>query len=143
MYVKMPFGLMNAGTTFQRAMDISFVDELARFIVIYLDDVIVYSKFDEEHLLHLRRVFEKCRKFGISLNLMKILFGLEEGKLLGHIISKGWNQNRPQQNRGHTKIRTPKKPQRTTVFYRENKISTKIHSQSGKAPQKHYKYVKR
>jgi hypothetical protein len=44
MYVKMPFGLMNVGATFQREMDISFVDELGRFIVIYLDDVTVYSK---------------------------------------------------------------------------------------------------
>jgi hypothetical protein len=59
MYVKMPFGLMNVGATFQRAMDIAFVDELGRFIVIYLDDVTVYSQFDEEHLQHLRRVFEK------------------------------------------------------------------------------------
>jgi hypothetical protein len=88
MYVKMPFGLMNVGATFQRAMDFSFVDELGIFIVIYLDDVSIYSKYDEEHFLHLRRVFEKCRKFGISLNPKKILFGLEEGKLLGHIISK-------------------------------------------------------
>jgi hypothetical protein len=88
MYVKMPFGLMNVGTTFQRAMDISFVVKTGRFIVIYLDDVTVYSKSDEEHFLHLRCVFEKCRKFGISLNPKKILFGLEESKLLGHIISK-------------------------------------------------------
>jgi hypothetical protein len=88
MYVKMPFGLMNVGATFQRAMDISFVEELGNFIVIYLDDVIVYSQFDEEHLQHLRHVFEKCRKFRISLNPKKSLFRLEEGKLLGHIISK-------------------------------------------------------
>ena len=88
MYVKMPFRLMNVGATFQREMDISFVEELGKFIVIYLDDVIVYSQSDEEHLQHLIRVFEKCRKFGISLNPKKILFGLEEGKLLGHIISK-------------------------------------------------------
>jgi hypothetical protein len=88
MYVKIPFGLMNAGATFQRAMDIDFVEELGIFIVIYLDDVTVYSQSDEEHLRHLRRVFKKCRKFGISLNPKKILFGLEEGKLLGHIISK-------------------------------------------------------
>jgi hypothetical protein len=88
MYVKMPFGLMNVGATFQRAMYIAFVDETRRFTVIYLDDVTVYSKSNEEHLLHLRRVFEKCRKFGISLNPKKSLFGLEEGKLLGHIISK-------------------------------------------------------
>jgi len=88
MYVKMPFGLMNVGATFQRAMDISFVDELGRFIFIYLDDVTVYSKSDDEHLQHLRRVFEKCRKFEISLNPKKSLFNLEEGNLLGHIISK-------------------------------------------------------
>ena len=88
MYVKMPFGLMNVGDTFQRAMDIAFVDELGRFIVIYLDDITVFSKTDEEHLLHLRRVFEKYRKFGISLIPKKTLFGLEEVKCLGHVISK-------------------------------------------------------
>jgi hypothetical protein len=53
-----------------------------------LDDVTVYSKKDEEHLQHLRQVFEKCRKFGISLNPKKTLFVLEEAKLLGYIISK-------------------------------------------------------
>lgn len=88
MYVKMPFGLMNVGATFQRRMDIAFADEIGRFIVIYLDDITVYSKIDEEHLLHLRRVFEKCRRFGISLNPRNPHFGLKEGKLLGHIISK-------------------------------------------------------
>jgi hypothetical protein len=88
MYVKMPFGLMNTGTTFQRVMDTTFMEESGKFIVVYLDDVTVFSRFDDEHLRHLRRVFEKCRRFGISLNPKKILFGLEEGKLLGHIISK-------------------------------------------------------
>jgi hypothetical protein len=88
MYAKMPFGLMNAGETFQTAMDIDFVDEKDKFIVIYLDDITVYSTSDEEHLKHLRRDFQKCRKFGISLNPKKSNFGMEEGKLLGHIISK-------------------------------------------------------
>ena len=88
MYVKIPFGLMNAGATFQRAMDIAFSKEIHEFLVIYLDDIIVFSKTDNEHLDHLRQVFLKCRKFGISLNPKKTLFGLEEGKLLGHIISK-------------------------------------------------------
>ena len=48
----------------------------------------MFSKTDNEHLDHLRQVFVKCRKYGISLNPKKSLFGLEEGKLLGHIISK-------------------------------------------------------
>ena len=88
MYVKIPFGLMNAGATFQRTMDIAFSEELGFFIIIYLDDITVFSKTDEEHLEHLRKVFEKCRKYGLSLNPKKIMFGLQEGKLLGHIISE-------------------------------------------------------
>ena len=88
MYVKMPFGLMNAGATFQRAMDITFSEDIGYFIIIYLDDIIVFSKNDEEHLAHLRKVFEKCRRSGLSLNPKNTLFGLQEGKLLGHIISE-------------------------------------------------------
>ena len=44
MYVKMPFGLMNVGATFQRAMDIAFSEDIRHFIVIYLDELTVYSK---------------------------------------------------------------------------------------------------
>ena len=88
MYVKMPFGLMNDGATFQRAMEIAFSEEIGHFIVIYLDDIIVYSKTNEEHLKHLRRVFEKCRRFNLSLNPKKIVFELQEGNILGHIISE-------------------------------------------------------
>jgi hypothetical protein len=85
---KMPFGLMNAGETFQRGMDIAFINEKDKFIFIYLDDITVYSVSNDEHLKHLRRDFHKCRKFGTSLNPKKSNFGMEEGKLLGHIISK-------------------------------------------------------
>jgi len=88
MYLKMSFGLMNVGATFQRTMDIDFAKEIHEFLVVYQDDITVFSKFDNEHLDHLRRVFIKCRKFAISLNPKKTLFGLEEGKLLGHIISR-------------------------------------------------------
>ena len=88
MYVKIPFGLMNARATFQRTMDIAFAKEIHDFLVIYLDDITVFSKTDNEHLDHLRQGFIKCRRFDISLNPKKSLFGLEEGKLLGHIISK-------------------------------------------------------
>jgi len=87
-YVKMPFGLKNAGATFQRAMDIEFAKEIHDFLVVYLDDLTPFSKSDQEHLKHLRQIFMTCRKYGISLNPKKSLFGLEEGKLLGHIISK-------------------------------------------------------
>ena len=48
----------------------------------------VFSGSNDEHLHHLRIVFQKCRKFGISLNVKKSPFAMDEGKLLGHIISK-------------------------------------------------------
>ncbi len=68
-------------------MDIAFIGEKDKFVVIYLNDIIVFSKFDSEHLIHLKLVFLKCRKFGISLNPKKSLFAPEQGKSLGHIVS--------------------------------------------------------
>jgi hypothetical protein len=87
MYEKMPFGLMNARATFQRAMDIDFIGEKDRFVVIYLDDITVFSASDKEHLQHLKHTFEKCMRYSISLNPKKSHFSMEEGKILGHIVS--------------------------------------------------------
>jgi len=86
MYAKIPFGLMNAGATFQWAMDITFIRAKENVLVIYLDDITSFSKYDEEHCHHLRKVFLKCRRFDLSLNPKKSLFSMEEGKLLGHIV---------------------------------------------------------
>lgn len=86
MYARIPFRLMNGGATFQRAMEIDFVGD--RFVVIYLNEIIVFSKSNEENLYNLKKTFEKCRRFWISLNPKKSIFYLEEGKLLGHIVSR-------------------------------------------------------
>jgi hypothetical protein len=88
MYDKMPFGLMNARDNFQRAMDISFIIERDKFIVIYLEYLTVFSNSNVEHPVHLKQTFEKCRKFGLSLNPKKSHFSIQEGKLLVHIVSK-------------------------------------------------------
>jgi hypothetical protein len=95
MYANIPFGLMNAGTTFQRAMDIAFIRERDKFVVIYLDDITVFSRSNKEHCHHLRRVFLKCRRFSLSLNSKKSLFAMREGKLLGHIVSAEEVRNDP------------------------------------------------
>ena len=68
-------------------MDITFIGEKNQFMVIYLDDITVFSRSDKEHRCHLRKVFLKCRRFGLSLNPKKSLFAVMEGKLLGHIVS--------------------------------------------------------
>lgn len=84
----MSFGLKNFGATFLRVMDTYFGNEKDVFLIVYLDDLTVYSNSNDDKLHHLRVVFQQCRKFGISLNHKKCLFAMEEGKFLGHIISK-------------------------------------------------------
>ena len=116
MYSKIPFGLMNAWATFQRDMDIAFSEEKDKFVVIYLDDITLFSKTDEKNLQHLERVFLKCIKFGISLNPKKSHFALEEGKLLGHIISKDGIRIDPTRVEAIGQIAVPRKKKEVQSF---------------------------
>jgi hypothetical protein len=87
-YIHMPFELMNVGATFQRAIDFDFSDYLFKFIVVYQNDLTVYSKNRNDHVNHLRKVFDRCRSLGISLNPKKPILGVFERKLPRHIVSK-------------------------------------------------------
>ena len=69
-------------------MDIDFYGFSGRSMVFYLDEVTVFSKKREEHMFHVKQIFDHCQKYGISLNPKKCVFPVLEGKLLGHIISK-------------------------------------------------------
>ena len=69
-------------------MDIAFHGFLGHSNVVYLDDITIFSKRREEHAFHLKQIFERCRKYGISLNPKKCVFTVMEGKLLGHVVSK-------------------------------------------------------
>jgi DhnA family fructose-bisphosphate aldolase class Ia len=69
--------LINAGETFQRAMGIAFWGLIKKCVVVYLDDVTVYSKNEEDHIQHLTQIFKRCRKYGISLNPKKTIIGVE------------------------------------------------------------------
>ena len=70
-------------------MDVYFRGFIKKCVEVYLDDITIYTKNKEDHIQHLTHIFERCRKYGISLNPNKTIFGVEEGKLLGHIISQG------------------------------------------------------
>ena len=106
-YRKMPFGLINAWATFQRAMDIAFRGLIGKFVVIYLDDVTIFSKDRADHLSHLRKVFERCRKYGISLNPKKSVFAVTEGKLLGFVVSKQGINIDPERTHAISQISMP------------------------------------
>lgn len=86
-YQKMPFGLINVGAMFRRAMDIEFKGLLNKSVLIYLDDIMVYSKICSNHPRDLKQIFQRWPKYGISRNPKKSFFSLSEGKLLGFIVS--------------------------------------------------------
>ena len=69
-------------------MDIYFHSIIGRSVLLYLNDIIIFSKKRKEHTFHLKQIFERCRKYGISLNPKKCVFAVTEGKLLGHVVSK-------------------------------------------------------
>jgi hypothetical protein len=86
-YNVMPFGLCNAPATFQRVMTTAFQKYLRKFIEIFLDDFCVFSTH-QQHAECLRKCFEQCRAYGISINVAKFQFLVPCGRLLGHIVSK-------------------------------------------------------
>ena len=68
-------------------MDISFRGLIDRFVVVYLNDITLYSKNWNDHIPHLKEIFERCQRYYISLNPKKSIFSIEEGTLLGFVIS--------------------------------------------------------
>ncbi|KAK8593128.1 hypothetical protein V6N12_045214 [Hibiscus sabdariffa] len=89
-YKVMPFGLKNAGATYQRAMVALFHDMMHKEIEVYVDDMIAKSRTEEEHLTNLRKLFQRLKEFHLKLNPAKCTFGVTSGKLLGFIVSKRW-----------------------------------------------------
>ncbi|CAL8175199.1 unnamed protein product [Prunus armeniaca] len=82
-YTVMPFGLKNAGATYQRAMTAVFHDMMGKEVEDYVDDLVVKSKTREGHQEVLRRVLERCRLYGLKMNPKKCAFGVSSGKFLG------------------------------------------------------------
>ena len=82
----MPFGLKNAGATYQRAMNLIFHDVIGKSIEVYIDDVVVKSKRRNDHIAHLRQGFDRLRKHRLKLNPMKCAFGVRGGNFLGFLV---------------------------------------------------------
>ena len=87
-YKVMSFGLKNAGATYQRAMVALFHNMMHREIKVYVDDMIAKSITEEEHLVNLRRLFERHKRYQLRLKPAKCTFGVKSGKLLGFIVSQ-------------------------------------------------------
>ncbi|GJP84693.1 hypothetical protein CLOP_g14744 [Closterium sp. NIES-67] len=86
-YLVMPFGLTKAPATFQAEMNHILCPLLHECVVVYLDDILIYSRDMRQHVEHLRRVFEILRRERFYVKLSKSDFALEKVQFLGHIVS--------------------------------------------------------
>ena len=83
----MPFGLKNAGATYQRMATALLHDMMHNEVEVYVDDMIVKSKDRENHTTNLRKFFERIKEHRLRLNPQKCTFGVTTGKLLGFLVS--------------------------------------------------------
>ena len=87
-YNVMPFGLKNAGATYQRMMSRIFEPLSSKTMEAYIDDMLVKLRLREDHLAHLREAFKLMRRHRLRLNPEKCAFGVESGNFLGFLVSQ-------------------------------------------------------
>jgi hypothetical protein len=86
-YNVMPFGLKNAGATYQRMMNLVISEQIGRVLEVYIDAIIVKSIEGEDPVADLDEVFQQLRKYDLWLNPDKCTFGVEAGKFLGFLLT--------------------------------------------------------
>ncbi|WVZ63300.1 hypothetical protein U9M48_012941 [Paspalum notatum var. saurae] len=88
-YTVMSFGLTNAPAYFMQLMNSVFMDYLDKFVVVFIDDILIYSKTEAEHEEHLRLVLQRLREHKLYAKFSKCKFWIDEVRFLGHDVSRG------------------------------------------------------
>eukprot|EP01117_Protostelium_nocturnum_P013214 TRINITY_DN4915_c0_g1_i4.p1 TRINITY_DN4915_c0_g1~~TRINITY_DN4915_c0_g1_i4.p1 ORF type:complete len:1172 (+),score=124.10 TRINITY_DN4915_c0_g1_i4:812-4327(+) len=112
----MPMGLTNAPASFQRMMNHMINGISFEWAMVYLDDLIIYSKSWEEHLTHLEEIFTRMRKLKLRAKVSKCKFAFHEMKYLGHIVSKDGIRADPEKIKIMEEFVTPKNTQAVYRF---------------------------
>ena len=124
-FLRMPFGLTIAPAVFQRTMDRVLAGLLGKCAMVYIDDIVIYSRSKAEHLLHLQLVFDRLREAGLRLKPTKCFFGLPSVKLLGYIVTAEGISADPDKIRAITELPPPRNVKEIrsflgmTGFYRQ------------------------
>jgi hypothetical protein len=106
-FVRMPEGLRNAGSTFNRMMKLILGNQLGRNASAYVDDIVIMSEREKDHIADLTETFDNMRRNGLKLNPEKCIFGIRKGKLLGCMVSKRGIQVNPQKIEALRRMQPP------------------------------------
>ena len=106
----MPFGLKNAGSTYQRMMTKMFKPQLGKNVEVYIDDMVVKSKLVSEHVMDLTSIFEILREHKLRLNASKCSFGVGSEKFLGYVVTYKGIEVNPDRIKTINNLQPPQNP---------------------------------
>ena len=112
----MPFGLKNAGATYQRMMTRMFREKIGCTIEVYIDDMVVKSRKVSQHTEDLWGVFEILQQHKLHLNAEKCTFGVGAGKFLGYLVFTRGIEANPDQIEAVKRLRPPSNPKEVQVL---------------------------
>ncbi|GKV43254.1 hypothetical protein SLEP1_g50568 [Rubroshorea leprosula] len=107
-YVMIPFGLKNAGATYQKMVTIVFRAQIGQNLEVYVDDIVMKSLKAGDHLIDLEETFNNLRKNKMRLNPAKCIFEVESGKFLGFMVSKKGIEVNPEKIKAVAEMEPPK-----------------------------------
>ena len=108
-YKVMPFGLKNAGATYQRLVNKIFADLLGVSMEVYIDDMLVKSAATQDYVEHLDQTFSVLRKTNMMLNPNKCTFAVRAGKFLGFMVSQRGIEANPEKIQTILDMRPPRR----------------------------------
>ena len=115
-YTMIPFGLKNAGATYQWMMTRMFRDKIRHTVEVYIDDMVVKSKWEIQHIDDLKEVFKVLRRHKLRLNADKCAFGVGVGKFLGYLITNRGIEVNPDQIEAMKCLKPPSNPKEVQVL---------------------------
>ena len=107
-YKVMPFGLKNAGATNQRLMNKMFTHQIGRNVQVYVDDMLIKSLCENDHLDDLQETFDTLRSYNMKLNPRKCVFWVTAGKFLGFMVSQRGIEVNPEKVRAIMELKPPR-----------------------------------
>nr|KYP43469.1 Retrovirus-related Pol polyprotein from transposon 17.6 [Cajanus cajan] len=124
-YHVMPFGLKNAGATYQRLLDKVFADQIGRNLEVCVDDMVIKTKSAVDHAQDLEEILQQVRKHNMRLNPEKCVFGVQGGKFLGFMITCRGIEANPDKCQALINMRSPQNHKEVQSFLSSPPILTK------------------